>query len=632
MRANRTTTFARKIFAFFGSDLTRGSADFTLARSHKEGYTLLALDSDAMSAAVSVGVPFAVLEDLLSVEDFCEAQVQADESGRNWFEAARDDFTVDGFCWPELEMGTMRYSWGNATLALKLVKALQKAGTQEFKFVCHFSPRPHLGTGKSDLCAALWKAEMPGVARPIIGFEELRLARMSSLAKRALGRLRRGDGRQALEGSPPLKPPIGGIFLVMGGAEALRFSELVQELSSCFPGRVAVATTGLSTSDTGSLPWRECIPVVQGPPPAVESWMPPIAIRWLSRRTKELSARFMRGYIKSRDCAVGRPWQRALETLRFHFAYYCQYRWPRLHTGNAKFWSDFWESQRPRAVFSSAVEDGRFRLVVATAKAKGIRTIGVPHGGMVGTPGYCVTPVVDELLYSTKLQKAAFERSGFPDSHMHACRGLVAPNEYPVMRTQAFSARGRLRVLALTDTTDEGTNLVKLVGLRAQFTALNALVAPPDDLVNRVELRVKTHPKFRDMGMIRAVGPALLDKLMPAESDLHTALEESDVVVAINYYGSALIHAFRAGLPVIQFLTVHESLANSSLNLFNLYSQGGAIARSETEFWGIVRSLLADTGAVRKLRQQALEFARERLDDSSFPSISVKASDLGLMD
>ena len=83
MRANRTTTFARKIFAFFGSDLTRGSADCTLARSHKEGYTLLALDSDAMSAAVSVGVPFAVLEDLLSVEDFCEAQVQADESGRN---------------------------------------------------------------------------------------------------------------------------------------------------------------------------------------------------------------------------------------------------------------------------------------------------------------------------------------------------------------------------------------------------------------------------------------------------------------------------------------------------------------------------------------------------------------------
>lgn len=187
-------------------------------------------------------------------------------------------------------------------------------------------------------------------------------------------------------------------------------------------------------------------------------------------------------------------------------------------------------------------------------------------------------------------------------------------------------------MLALTDTTDEGTNLVKLVGLRAQFTALNALVAPPDDLGNRVELRVKTHPKFRDMGMIRAVGPALLDKLMPAESDLHTALEESDVVVAINYYGSALIHAFRAGLPVIHFLTVHESLANSSLNLFNLYSQGGAIARSETEFWGIVRSLLADTGAVRKLRQQALEFAREHLDDSSFPSISVKASDLGLMD
>ncbi len=177
-------------------------------------------------------------------------------------------------------------------------------------------------------------------------------------------------------------------------------------------------------------------------------------------------------------------------------------------------------------------------------------------------------------------------------------------------------------MLALTDTTDEGTNVTKLVGLRAQYIALKALEEPPSDMTDHVEVKVKVHPYFHDLPMVAAVGSELTAKVMPYASSLTAALEQADLVVAVNYYGSALIHAFQACKPVLCFLTVHEKLTASKLNFFNLFISGAVVAHTPDEFWQAVRSFRTDSMFADALRRRAAEFAHRVLDDSQFPEIT----------
>ncbi len=611
-----------KILAFFGSDLARGRAHRFLRKAHKAGFTPLVLDSAAMALACEAEVPWRVIEDYVDPEDVSQAQAQAEEGRRTWFEAARDEFTADGVCWPELDTGAMRYVWGNATLALALARSFRSLGIRELRFFRHFSPRAQIGPGKSDICGLLWEAELPGVARPFITFEQLQAASVFDAAMRALRRLsNRMRARTVSDVQGPVLPA-EGLFLVTGPNEALRFCHSLTRLSGEFPDQMAIALIGPGKYAPPETLEKNPPPVWNALPFPIESWIPSTWVRARSAFRKGLSPRFFRGYLKARAQSTGRAWQRPLEVLRDHFAYYCLYRWPSLHGRNMKFWSDLWARCRPRLILASTVEDPRFRIAIAAGRLHGIPTVGIPHGGVVGTPGYAIKPLTDSVLYSNGMQKTVFERAGFPSSRMLPCKGLVADHEYPVESGDTFETAGKLRVLALTDTTDEGTNVTKLVGLRAQYTALKALVEPPPDMADRVEVRVKVHPYFHDLAMMAVVGSEVTDKIMPLASDLNTALREADLVVAVNYYGSALIHAFRACKPVVCFLTVHEKLVTSKLNFFDLFTSGTAVAHTPDEFWKALRSFLTDPEFAQALQRRAAAFARRELGDSHYPEIT----------
>jgi hypothetical protein len=615
-----------KILAFFGSDLARGKPHRFLTKAFKDGFALLALDSDAMASVHDANLPCRVIEDYLDPEEAYQAHVQANECRLSWFDAARQEFTIDGICWPELDTGVMRHFWSNATHALALARLFRSRGIQALRFFRHFSPLTQIGQVKSDTCGVLWEAELPGIARSLITFEQLHTSLFFSSLQRALRRFSPPSQSSGASGTQQTSFPKGGVFLVTGPNEALRFGDLLGRLSEQFPAHVGVALVEPGKFQQTEIRGKHPMPVQQGRAFPIESWIPSTILRVRSAGRTGLSRQFLRGYFKARDRSAGRPWQRVLQVLQRHFEHFCLYRWPYLHDRNLKFWSDFWDACRPRLILASTVEDTRFRIPVVAAQLHGIPTVGIPHGGVVGAPGHAIKPVTDYLLYSNEAQKVAFERSGFSRSCMLPCKGLVAANEYPVNCVEASHPEGKLRLLALTDTTDEGTNLAKLVGLRAQYRALKALMEPPSDMADHLDVRLKVHPHFHDLPMIAAVGSALATRVMPLGSDLHTALERADLVVAINYYGSALIHAYRACKPVLCFFTVQEKIVQSELNHFSLFAPGAAMARTPEEFWNTVRLFMNDSGFAQALRKRAAEFAQRAMDDSQFPEISTVLS------
>ncbi len=423
-----------------------GQSSPLFEKSVQKGFTPLALDSAAMAAAYEAEVPCRVIEDYLDPDDVYQALVQADESRRSWFEAARDEFTPEGVCWPELDTGAMRHFWSNATLALALARSFRSLGIQEFRFFRHFSPRTQISYAKSDTCGVLWEAELPGVARPLVTFEQLHSVRVVDTAKRALRRFSNRLRARGVSGDRETTLPANGLFLITGSNEAHRFSDMLSHLSGEFPGQIGIAMVEPGQYTPSETPEKEPLPVLHGPRFPIESWMPATLLRLRSVFRRGLSQRFLRGYLKARQQSEGCPWQRPLEVLRDHFAHYCLYRWPYLHGYHMKFWCDLWAQCRPRLILASAVEDSRFRIAIAAGRRHGIPTVGIPHGGVVGAPGHAMKPVTDYLLYSNGVQKTAFERAGFPPSRMLPCKGLVAANEYPVDHAETSRGSGKTAV------------------------------------------------------------------------------------------------------------------------------------------------------------------------------------------
>ncbi len=625
-----------KVLAFFGSDVgARHGAGF-LRKAYSQGYDLLALDSAAMALASRAGVEYTVLDDWLDARTIAGCIEKGIECENRWFEPARDEFTTMDVCWPEADKSAMKWFWPDTMLALELGRALDSAGCRELQFFRNVLPRAAVGFSRSDVCAALWVHELPGRA-------SRRLLRQQFDVWRLLGLIGKTTARPFGEprvSEPPMKPansalPKGCVILVMGPTEELRFTHVIARLAERFPGRTAAVIAAEPSEEAAAYVSRWGVPVVFGPRWPRHAGFAAMPWRLLPRVDKQAEKRFLAAYEKAVKAATGQPWQRPLECLGFHFRYYCRYRWPYLSTVYFRFWLNLWREIEPEAVLVTSRDESIFGLVAVAAKQLGIRSFSLPHGGNSGFKMDRTPFVSDYLLCNSPLQKSVFESRGIDPGRAVGCRDLLAQNEYKVYSGPDSSASEKWRVLVLLESTDEGPTLIKYVSLRIQLEALKALVKPPEEIAHKVDLAIKVHPHISDLDMIRAAGEEVEKRLMPLRSDLHSALESADLVVAVNYRGTALIHAIRAGKSIAYFLTENEALRGRQDYPFNLLEEATTVVRTAGEFWELVKSFFNDSVTPAEMRRQTDRFFREQLDDSGFPDFanfveSVRSGKVGL--
>jgi hypothetical protein len=315
----------------------------------------------------------------------------------------------------------------------------------------------------------------------------------------------------------------------------------------------------------------------------------------------------------------GKPWEKPLKRLGFHFKYYCKYRWPMLHTRNFAFWLNLWEDLRPAAILVTSRSDTVFILACEAAKHLGIHTFVIPHAGI----GRYYKDVVygDSNLYGSRLQKVHYERSGLPASRLVGCKGLLAGNEYPVNPLKAFSSDAKWRILVLVEPTGEGPHLIRHISPRAQLEALQAVVNPPANIADRMDLAIKVHPNNSDLELIEAAGSAVSAKVMPIASDLRFALNDADLVVATNFAGTAVIHCMLLHKPVISFFTEKEPMSKRPDIPQDLFAAGTTAARSPEELWALVEAFFTEPGVAESMRLKSEKFVRENLDDGEYLSL-----------
>ena len=612
-----------KALAFFGSDLDPVTGPDFLRKSNREGYTLLALDSDAMATAAAVGLDYTLMDDWLSPETILRAIEDAAICETGWYEPARDEFTADGICWPEVDHVAMMWFWQNVTLAEAFAKAFADRDGRELKIFGNRFRRPAVFTDPSDACNAIWKHELDTkvveLKRGGLFPDDLLSQIRDNLFRRIRGLLSGSTGSAQGRDSAFLE---GSIVLVLGQLEARRFTHVAQDLLRRFPGKVAAALGGPYQEAADEMAAVLGVPVAIGAP-----W--PLSTRWvlfpkllLSAEGSSLEKRFRRGYQLALAESQDKPWGKALRHLRFHFTYYFGHRWPVLHSKTFAFWSNLWSKYRPAAVVVTNVWTSYHLSACLAAKRLGIPTVLAAHGAVQLLPtGIGNLFRMDHVLYESGLQRSIYASAGVSDWKLSPCRGLIAENEYETHKLRPYSPNNKWRVLALLETTGVGCNLAPLISLRAQLQALRALAAPPADLAERLDLVLKVHPYYQDLGIIAAAGGDLRNKVLPADADLHELIAQSPLVVAVNYVGSALVHVLRAGRPVIFLSTEYEPLLKRPDRRSDVFMDGATLARTADQFWAVVKEFFTVPSAAERMTLKAMDFRSAQLVCEEAPEI-----------
>lgn len=611
------TSDSNRVLAFFGSDLALRHGQRFLQRLHRKGYALLALDSHAMAQAARARLPHTTADDWLAPADIAGALQRAWEALGCWFEPARDDFTVEGICWPEVDASAMKWFWSDAFLALELAEALRYKNSS-LAFFRNLFPRAAVGHDRSDTCDRMWAAEAQGSTPETFLLLDQLAPRWSN---RAMERLLGVFSRSSEDRQSTVEKEIseGSIILVMGPEEEVRFSHLAVGLSNRFPGKVAAVIAGARSSASTEIAEGWGVPVVYGPKWPAYRGIAALPASLLPQPDRKLAARFLSGYRTAVEAARGQPWQKPLEHLAHHFNYYCLYRWPYLVKEVLGFWRNLWRRSRPAGVVITSRDETVFALASIAARDMGIMSFCVPHGGNSGFKRDCSPLVNDWVLCNSPLQKSRFAMRGIPPERIVECRGLLAQNEYRMSPVPTFPTTDRWRVLVLTEATGEGVNLVKYTSLSAQAQALQIVTQAPDDIADRVEVRIKVHPHISDLEILEAAGSEVTSRVLPLKSDLHAALESADLVVGLNYRGTALIHAMGAGKPIVQLVTEPSPLWNRPDFPFEILRDGSAVAHTADEFWKILRSYLTSPQVADEMRCKSEAFYLEHLDDRGFP-------------
>ena len=372
------------MLAFFGSDLAWKNATRYLRRLLESGYVVVALDSSAMAMAAEADVPYVVMDDILEAEAMAHALRMADECDVGWWQPARNDFSVDGVCWPEVD-NAMRWFWPDALLALAFADALKQRGCLELRFFGSILPRPAIVNCRSDIWGSLWKAELQGRTKrsallKLPAYESLRggFAKMRT-------RMRKPVSEQNQQAAPSWKTlPEEGLIVVIAPEEEYRFTNVIARLKEHFPGKVAVIIGAPYSGASAGIISTWNVPVLFGPMWPVATGLAAAGARFLPSVDRLLKDRFVNAYRKAARASIGYPWEKPLKHLGYHFEDHCKYRWPFLHKSIFGFWLKLWEKIRPRAVMMTTRGEAALKAAGLAARHLGIRSFGIPHGGVSG--------------------------------------------------------------------------------------------------------------------------------------------------------------------------------------------------------------------------------------------------------
>lgn len=597
----------KRLLAFFETDLPARPTTY-LSDQVRSGFSLLALDVGAANLAQGASLPYTTVDDWANDEVICQAKEKGALCEHNWFKVAYEKFSSDGICWPEFDRHAMFWFWQEVAFADLLLERFVEEKVVELHMFRNAHSRPGFHDGPADIFSSYWESAwgLQDTTLRVVAHRKAKRQFFVETLKRPLFR----KGGEVLYRH--LKPIAGNKDALLGKTvfavfpwEAIRFNHIIQHFKQA--GRsdsIAVLLISHEQQIAKELESKWGIPVF-----TKQKFRP---------NNKVLRKRFQSGFQETVDRSGGEVWGKALRYMGGHFRFFVDYHWPML-SSDYRFWVNLWSVMRPEAVMVSSLYKSESQLPALAANQANIHTFAIPHGA-VQIPDNLIS--AHNILFDSGCQKIAWELSGIETERLIPCREVIR-TEYAFSRTNLNPA-SKVTLLALTNPVSGCPHRLlpkSGCGFMEQIQALRALSRPPIEVQQRCRIMIKAHPGWPDLEIFSLVDPSLTDSLLPLEADLDEALDVANIVIAVNYIGSGLVHSLRRHKPVVLFWV--DPLLGKTIPYrgFDMFLQAGELARSEKELWRIIRLFMEDTQYSEKMKQRAQRFSDAYLCDDHFPPL-----------
>jgi hypothetical protein len=332
----------------------------------------------------------------------------------------------------------------------------------------------------------------------------------------------------------------------------------------------------------------------------------------------DLKNLFLKGYQKCLKESNDQYWKKLLEYLDTHFYYYCENRWPEL-AAKYESWLNFCQQAHPSVIIVSSLTDCESQIPAEAAKRSGIPTFSIPHAGVMDPDNIASS---EYILYNLKTERITYKQGGIEEHRLIPCRGLLSENPYPVHTSSLSQIPSRGKILALTNPISIPDSLPE-TSVTDQFEEFRTLSHPPKDLKQMLEIKIKVHPGWPELDLIRMADEDLFSKVLPVDYPLRSALQWADLVIVLNMKSTAILHALQAEKPIILFYTdIKFNLKTCIWGKFaDTIMPAGEIVQDSNQFWDLIRTFFMDPNMREKLQDRSRKYSREYLDDSKYPPI-----------
>ncbi|MDC0091598.1 hypothetical protein OAI57_02010 [Gammaproteobacteria bacterium] len=266
---------------------------------------------------------------------------------------------------------------------------------------------------------------------------------------------------------------------------------------------------------------------------------------------------------------------------RDHFQHFESQRWPLLR-GFKKELKNFIEKLNPSFVVFTALEEHKNQLIGEIANENYIKSISLPHGILGSTRRGIST--ASEYAVGNDLAKEIAGLSGIDKKKIIVLQGLDPAHEY-AMDNKITVPQG-FNILVLTNpvksSSDTRVYSTPPIGYKDQITALKDIQTLTEKLPN-ANLIIKTHPGWPETEVIEFADNKLMNLACSKQTSLSDLIPQIDLVIALNYYGAALVTVLRNSKPIIFHYTAPILDFEAMHSSYSVFAQAGEISQNTDE-------------------------------------------------
>ena len=600
---------SKLIIPAFGSD-SKWVGDALRAPATVEKMFGVPLDADAVEVFRRHNLPFVHFDEIIGEGRVRAARLQAKQLERNWYQTQRSVLTSLGACWPEIDRQAMHWFWQGFELSVAFASALEDMPKVQVFLREPANPRPGIFYLPSDVFWSVLTALLPREKCRYFGPSHQRplplraTEKPSNIVRKTRNMLTRWFNKPLPrnkiwpESSGLMHSIQSEVVFAINLAEIYRFRGIIRDLRQHVS--VAIGLLGGNAEDV-----RRCEDLLRVP----------VFIPASTILDNDHSRPWREAVQACLDALNDENHQLAASALGYHFDYYCSTRWPALESAYSV-WIKVFQKIRPSTIVISALLDAESQIPAVAAKSLGISSYAIPHGAVMRPDNFLGA---DYLCTSSRQMAEAFREQGLDQARIKMTSGLLLGNEYPERATGPTRSLSKTRVLILTELVGHPGCLAFYTRTSCQLESLMDIKVALDALHQHVEFSIKPHPLVSDMSLLSCAGQKIKEAVLPADSNLSELIENSDVVVSLNLYGSALVRVTQAGKPLILYWPDTES---ETYDYGHGFLSAGILATTANDLRNLLSHFVGSSEYRKELANLSLSFAEKAFTDQRYTSFA----------